>query len=126
MALLVASILLSAGDAQSCHAALVDGSLPACELFKADRVTLAGFVDCQQTSCDGRYDFGLAAGSPSRRACSWEPFKRQKLPERTHDPLRLWIASGKIFERLRNAEEERPLRPILQLGREITTISCFL
>ena len=70
-------VLLDAGRPQAGEAMLVDGHLPAQELFRGQRVALAGFFQAQQTATDGGDDFGLTADDPATGAGGWQVGNRQ-------------------------------------------------
>src|SRR5262245_3284899 len=59
-----AAIFLDAGGAQTGQAVLIDGPLPAQELIDRERVTLAGFLEADQTAADGGDHLCLAANDP--------------------------------------------------------------
>jgi hypothetical protein len=49
---------------QPCEAMLIDGELPAQELFGGESITLAGFLQTQQPSPYGCDDLGLSTNDP--------------------------------------------------------------
>jgi len=61
---LAASIFLDASGTQAGQAVLIDGPLPAQELIDRERVTLAGFLEADQTAADGGDHLCLAANDP--------------------------------------------------------------
>src|SRR5688572_1663457 len=74
--------MLNAGDSQAGHSAAVDRALPAGEFLEAERITLAGFVDRQQSARYGRHDLGLAAHDPAAGLGRRQAVERQRLAER--------------------------------------------
>jgi hypothetical protein len=61
-------VLLDAGGAQACQTMLVDGQLPAQELFGGQGIALAGFLKAEETAANGGYNLGLAADHPAAGA----------------------------------------------------------
>jgi len=85
LALVLVPILLDAGDAQARHSAAVDRALPASELLKAQRVTLASLIDRQKPARNGSNDLRLATDDPASGARGRQAIERQRLPERAND-----------------------------------------
>ena len=65
------------------HSGKMNRSLPAGELFDAERVTLASFLEGYEPSINSFYDFGLASNSPPRRASRRKHFARKTFANRT-------------------------------------------
>src|SRR5689334_22276972 len=80
LALVLVAIMLQPGHAKAGHAATVDRALPARELFQAERIALAGFIDAEETPGDSGHDFGLPANHPTGRVRRRERIERQRFP----------------------------------------------
>src|SRR5689334_10001293 len=83
LTLVLVAILLDASDAKARHSAAVDRTLPAREFLEAERVTLAGFVDAEQSARHCCNDFGLPANDPAGRGRRRQRIERQRLAERS-------------------------------------------
>ena len=62
-------VLLNARRAQAGKSVFVDRRLPGKELFCGQLVTLACFVETEQSAADGRHHFGLAPDNPTPCVC---------------------------------------------------------
>jgi hypothetical protein len=61
------SVVLDARGAQAGQTVLIDGELPAQEFLGGEGVSLAGFLQAEQSAPDGGDHFGLATDHPSPR-----------------------------------------------------------
>jgi hypothetical protein len=59
------TVLLDARGAQARQTMLVDGQLPAQELLGGQSVALTGLFEAEETTADGRNDFGFATNDPA-------------------------------------------------------------
>ena len=82
LALVLISVMLDSRDPEAGHAAAVDRALPAGKFLEAQRITLAGFVHGEQSTCNGSDHFGFAAYDPAGRLGRRKRVERQRFAKR--------------------------------------------
>jgi hypothetical protein len=107
------AILLNASDTQSAEAGVVDTPLPILKFFGSEGVTLACLAHAEESSCDCRNHFGLAARCPSSCIDGGEIFEREKLAERANSSVDSEeILLSKNIKSVCNFEHERLFRTL--------------
>ena len=76
------AVILQACGAQPWKAVLVDRTLPGQEFIDGQRVSLAGFLDAEETAAHSRYHFRLAPDDPTLGV------PRGKIGDRERRPVR--------------------------------------
>ena len=61
----VLPVVLQSRDPKAANTVIVDKPLPGLKLFGGNIVSLASFLQSEETSADGSDDFGLTAADPS-------------------------------------------------------------
>ena len=71
-------VLLDARGAQAGKTMIVDGGLPGQELLDRQLISLAGFIEAEQTTANGSHHLGLPANDPATRVAGGQIGNRQR------------------------------------------------